>query len=318
MTATMSQQSTTPIDTSSPSLCIPRVFPNITEQRIKEVLEVEFGLGEVERIDMVSMKNEKGDQFKRVFVHFIKWSTSDRTQVVRDALQNGEMVKIVYDDPWFWKIGKSHAKKPDHGRGKARRPTKAPERKELSIRELRTRIGRKKRDIAYKTRELQTLEGKLSEIIAAQDTTPSVPSAPMMVLSSCTVTDTPTLVSVEGWGGEERGATPEYTPMRTCGTHVDWATGGHTPEFTPTLPTYGPMDGGHTPTTSPPRDLILGAVACAPPLPTRVERECRTPDSGEMAPLPECCQEGICKEVANELHGEERKDTSQGLCGNRC
>lgn len=276
----MSQQSTTPIDTSSssvPSLCIPRVFDNITEQRVKEVFEVEYGFGEVDRIDMVPMKNATGRQFKRVFVHFIKWSTSDRMQVVRDALLNGEMVKIVYDDPWYWKIGKSHAKKPEHGRGKARRPTKASEPKELSIRELRTRIARKKRDIAYKTRELQTLEGNLSEIIAAQDTTPSVPSAPLMVVSPCTDTDTPILVNVEGWCGGVCGDTPEYTPMG-CGTPMDWATGGHTP------------------TTSPPRDLILGSIACAcacaPPLPTSVPgRQAITPVGGE--PVEDCVGTGV-------------------------
>ena len=51
---------------TNPSICVPRVFPNITWKRVKEVFE-ELGLGEVERVDMVNKTNDKGEKFKRVF-----------------------------------------------------------------------------------------------------------------------------------------------------------------------------------------------------------------------------------------------------------
>lgn len=105
------------ISISEPSLCIPRVFPNITWEQVKETIH-EVGLGEVERVDMVNKENDRGDKFKRVFVHFKRWNTDTDAQRVRDKLLWGGQVKIVYDDPWFWKVMKSNVPKPDFTKGK--------------------------------------------------------------------------------------------------------------------------------------------------------------------------------------------------------
>ena len=97
---------------SHPSLCIPRVFPNITWKRVKACLEG-VGLGEIDRIDMVKKTNVKGEKFQQVYIHFKKWSTSANAQAARSKVLAGEMFKVTYDDPWFWKIGMSRAKKPE-------------------------------------------------------------------------------------------------------------------------------------------------------------------------------------------------------------
>lgn len=107
----MSATKQTKMSSSNMSLCIPRVFPNITWKRVKEVFE-ELGLGKVERVDMVNKTNEKGEKFKRVFVHFKHWNKGKTVQAVKDKLESGDFVKIVYDDPWFWKVYKSDAPKP--------------------------------------------------------------------------------------------------------------------------------------------------------------------------------------------------------------
>lgn len=97
---------------SYPSLCIPRVFPNITWQRVKEVFS-ELNLGRIERVDMVRKENEKGEKFQRVFIHFKFWDRSDEAQAVREKVLSGDMIQIVYDDPWFWKVGMSRVTKPE-------------------------------------------------------------------------------------------------------------------------------------------------------------------------------------------------------------
>ena len=68
---------------------------------------VKLNLGDICRIDMVPRLTEEGEQFLRVFVH-LKWSDSTNAQNVRRALleHNGE-VKVVYDEPWFWKLRSS-------------------------------------------------------------------------------------------------------------------------------------------------------------------------------------------------------------------
>jgi hypothetical protein len=86
-----------------PSLCIPRVFPNITETRIRKVIN-DLNMGDIERIDMVSKTTEKGEKFNRVFIHFRKWASDGNAAIARERLVNGKEIKIVYDEPWFWKV----------------------------------------------------------------------------------------------------------------------------------------------------------------------------------------------------------------------
>jgi hypothetical protein len=87
-----------------PVLCIPRVYPNITEDRIRKIFE-DLNMGELERIDVVSKTGVKpGDKFNRVFVHFRRWNNSENSNTARERLLNGKEIKIIYDDPWFWKI----------------------------------------------------------------------------------------------------------------------------------------------------------------------------------------------------------------------
>ena len=91
---------------SQPSLCIPRVFNNITETRIRHVFD-DLGLGKISRIDIKERKSEKGESFKRVYVHFDKWFWNEDAQAARRKLVSGKEIKIVYDNPWFWKVSAS-------------------------------------------------------------------------------------------------------------------------------------------------------------------------------------------------------------------
>lgn len=86
-----------------PVLCIPRVYPNINEGRIRRIFD-DLNMGELERIDIVSKTSEKGEKFNRVFVHFKRWNNSENSNIARERLLNGKEIKIIYDDPWFWKI----------------------------------------------------------------------------------------------------------------------------------------------------------------------------------------------------------------------
>ena len=96
-----------------PSLCIPRVFLNWTESRIRRIFD-DLGMGEILRIDVVSKTTEKGEKFNRVFVHFKRWFSNQNADMARERLLNGKEIKIVYDDPWFWKVSAyREAKKKD-------------------------------------------------------------------------------------------------------------------------------------------------------------------------------------------------------------
>jgi hypothetical protein len=88
---------------SVPSLCIPRVFQNITKERVAYVFK-SLGLGEIDHIDMIPRTSENGDKFQRVFIHFKRWSMTDEAVRARERVLGGKEIKVIYDDPWFWKI----------------------------------------------------------------------------------------------------------------------------------------------------------------------------------------------------------------------
>ena len=103
---------------SEPSVCIPRALANVSWKDVKDIFEQLIGLGSVERVDLVRSKND--DQFCRIFVHFRSWPVNKpEIASIRDRLLADETVKLVYDNPWFWKCVKSKIPKPDRTKSRA-------------------------------------------------------------------------------------------------------------------------------------------------------------------------------------------------------
>ena len=70
-------------------------------------------LGEIERIDMVKREGQNGKpDHQRVFIHFKKWYSNETADHAREILLDERNIKVVYDEPWFWKIWASKSKKP--------------------------------------------------------------------------------------------------------------------------------------------------------------------------------------------------------------
>jgi hypothetical protein len=86
------------------SIFIPRVFANITKERITHIVENVVPLGVVDRIDMV----EIDEKTNRVWVHFTHWyDTEFVNEFKKLLLDETKQAKIVYDDPWFWIVLKN-------------------------------------------------------------------------------------------------------------------------------------------------------------------------------------------------------------------
>ena len=95
------------IAANEPILYIPGVFANIKEDRIRRIF-ADLDLGEVERIDIVVPRapveaSEKQNKFNRVFIHLL-WKQTDQATAARERLLQGKEIKIIYDEPWFWKV----------------------------------------------------------------------------------------------------------------------------------------------------------------------------------------------------------------------
>jgi len=89
--------------TAAMSLCIPRVFNNITEAKIYNVFN-KLNIGKIHSINMIERTNKKGKLVKRVFINFDYWYFNERSQHMRNQLLSGKEIKVVYDDPWFWNV----------------------------------------------------------------------------------------------------------------------------------------------------------------------------------------------------------------------
>lgn len=93
-----------------PAICIPYVFENIHETRIRGIFK-DLEIGDVSTIDLVPYTASDGKRVNRVFIH-LKWNTQESTNKVRTKLLCGREIKVIYDDPWFWCVSASRAKAP--------------------------------------------------------------------------------------------------------------------------------------------------------------------------------------------------------------
>jgi hypothetical protein len=93
------------------SLFIPRVFSNITKQRISTIFET-LDIGKVSNIDFVGKRDIYGKKYNSVYIHFQYWyDSSAAIQFQRKIFDPNATAKLVYDDPWYWIVMENKGKK---------------------------------------------------------------------------------------------------------------------------------------------------------------------------------------------------------------
>jgi hypothetical protein len=85
------------------SLCIPRVFDNITETNVYNVFN-KLNIGKIHSINMIKRTNKKNKIVKCVFINLDNRYFNESSQYMWNELMSGKEIKIVYDDPWFWNV----------------------------------------------------------------------------------------------------------------------------------------------------------------------------------------------------------------------
>jgi hypothetical protein len=94
-----SNQSTT--GEKPPILCIPRVSKQISETQIRNTFD-ELKIGKIFRIEI----RQGLGKHNMVLIHYRYWFDNGNASIVRERLNNDMDVKVVYDDPWYWKVSK--------------------------------------------------------------------------------------------------------------------------------------------------------------------------------------------------------------------
>ena len=113
-------------------VCIPRVFKNITKQRVFACM-VNTNWGRIDKVDLILGKN-----FNKAFVHFLpgKFNVDQKyPKMALDRMLKGEQVIFTYDvndkhpEGWFWKIGISTSVRPKFRKSVEKQPRTNPRRK---------------------------------------------------------------------------------------------------------------------------------------------------------------------------------------------
>ena len=112
-----------------PSICIPRTFTTIRGKPVKEAVFAtmrDLKVGFIDRIDVIHKTDARGERYATIYIH-LSWNV--RNEVARETRQkllDGSDVKIVYDDPWFWKCTMSTMEKPEREGGSGARSAPRP------------------------------------------------------------------------------------------------------------------------------------------------------------------------------------------------
>jgi len=91
------------------SICIPRVFKQISSSFIADIFQEKLGLGIIKKIDTIP--NHSDGRFKKIFIHFDCWHDNEKAIHVKEKLLQDIVIKVVYDGPWFWKCSLTRDKK---------------------------------------------------------------------------------------------------------------------------------------------------------------------------------------------------------------
>ena len=99
----------------NPSICIPKVINNVSKKDIIDIFQNKLKIGVVERVDIIFKKNENINN-KRIFIHFEKWNSEENeiSKKFLDDILNDDIVKVVYNFPWYWKCSNSRIPKPKY------------------------------------------------------------------------------------------------------------------------------------------------------------------------------------------------------------
>ena len=92
------------------SLFIPHVFSNIGQNTMADVFEET--IGKVNHIDFVAKQRKDGNHFNVAYIHFDFWHDTIVTRNLQERILNdAQVARVVYDDPWYWVVLENKSKK---------------------------------------------------------------------------------------------------------------------------------------------------------------------------------------------------------------
>ena len=82
---------------TQPIICIPYVNNDIHKKQLCDTFN-KYNFGRIKRIDLIKINKSQ-----RAFIHYIYWNDNIKTKQALEWLNNGDDIKVMYDEPWYWK-----------------------------------------------------------------------------------------------------------------------------------------------------------------------------------------------------------------------
>jgi len=116
--------------TNNTSLFVPHIFANISEERIRSVIENAAKYGQVDQIDLIPKKSADGKAYNSAYIHMKSWNEDEKTQKFLAHLKDAtKQTHIIYDKPWFWIVLENTSS--DKKKTKTQTPPNSPDLKEF-------------------------------------------------------------------------------------------------------------------------------------------------------------------------------------------
>jgi hypothetical protein len=96
----------TAVISTGPSICVPFIFSNISRAHIRRVFEG-LKLGKIACLDI-----HIAQKCQRAYIYFDSWNANARVDNIKAQLLEGKELKVIYNDPWYWKCYLNYGKRP--------------------------------------------------------------------------------------------------------------------------------------------------------------------------------------------------------------
>ncbi len=83
------------------SLCIPRIECKYDINFVRRILE-NAHIGNI--INIVEVPNKTNEKYKKVLINI---NLTDVNEIINRRFSENKDIKIIYDNPWYWKIYKT-------------------------------------------------------------------------------------------------------------------------------------------------------------------------------------------------------------------
>jgi hypothetical protein len=91
------------IATTPLGICIPRIDSLIiSKENIKTTFQKTLGSNECIK-NIVFINNRDNSHFKKVYIYLNFWPNNDKSQYIRKQLLDNIQLKIMFNDPLFWR-----------------------------------------------------------------------------------------------------------------------------------------------------------------------------------------------------------------------